>query len=156
MARGILTLGYRPRCYLERVILGQTKGPSSNQDLYGVCRRGWSKSSDTSFDGASTTAAAYDKDSVMPSTAKGKRDTCEARIDARTQYNLIERITREDHPTKQYFAFANTVPSITTRRFKGMVGLASSSNRQARGTIVLHARFHEQDALLQQMTTGSW
>ena len=117
--------------------------------------------------GASGTIAkamsAYDKDfsdAIYGKEAKG-RYVCEARIDKMLEheYNLIEeRITREDHPTKQYFAFANTVATINyhkTIEGHGWFGMRfqTAPNKPA-NTVILHARFHEPDALLQHASIG--
>ena len=65
------------------------------------------------------------------------RYVCEARIDKMLdhEYNLIEeRITREDHPTKQYFAFADTVATINyhkTIQGHGWFGIRSKRPQRA-------------------------
>ena len=109
------------------------------------------------------TISAYDKDfsdAIYGKEAKG-RYVCEARIDKMLdhEYNLIEeRITREDHPTKQYFAFADTVATINyhkTIQGHGWFGIRFQTSAESEPSeIILHARFHEQDALLQQQTAG--
>ena len=159
---------------LERVILSAKQKAlriNLNQDLYGTFAEiGAGQEVVRHFfraGGASGTIAkaisAYDKDfsdAIYGKEAKG-RYVCEARIDKMLEheYNLIEeRITREDHPTKQYFAFANTVATINyhkTIQGHGWFGIKFQTGAdKPANTIVLHARFHEQDALLQQMTTG--
>ena len=159
---------------LERVILSAKQKAlriNLNQDLYGTFAEiGAGQEVVRHFfraGGASGTIAkaisAYDKDfsdAIYGKEAKG-RYVCEARIDKMLEheYDLIEeRITREDHPTKQYFTFANTVATINyhkTTQGHGWFGVKfQSAPDKAANTIVLHARFHEQDALLQQMTTG--
>ncbi len=159
---------------LERVILSAKQKAlriNLNQDLYGTFAEiGAGQEVVRHFfraGGASGTIAkaisAYDKDfsdAIYGKEAKG-RYVCEARIDKMLEheYNLIEeRITRKDHPTKQYFAFANTVATINyhkTIQGHGWFGIKFQTGAdKPANTIVLHARFHEQDALLQQMTTG--
>ncbi|MEC8402027.1 MAG: TonB-dependent receptor [Bacteroidota bacterium] len=159
---------------LERVILSAKQKAlriNLNQDLYGTFAEiGAGQEVVRHFfraGGASGTIAktisAYDKDfsdAIYGKEAKG-RYVCESRIDKMLEheYNLIEeRITREDHPTKQYFAFANTVATINyhkTTQGHGWFGIKFQTSASSEpNTIVLHARFHEQDALLQQQTTG--
>ena len=113
---------------MERVILSAKQKAlriNLNPDLYGTFAEiGAGQEVVRHFfraGGASGTIAktisAYDKDfsdAIYGKEAKG-RYVCEARIDKMLahEYNLIEeRITREDHPTKQYFAFADTVATI--------------------------------------------
>ena len=159
---------------LERVILSAKQKAlriNLNQDLYGTFAEiGAGQEVVRHFfraGGASGTIAktisAYDKDfsdAIYGKEAKG-RYVCESRIDKMLEheYGLIEeRITRDDHPTKQYFAFANTVATINyhkTTQGHGWFGIKFQTSASSEpNTIVLHARFHEQDALLQQQTTG--
>ena len=159
---------------LERVILSAKQKAlriNLNQDLYGTFAEiGAGQEVVRHFfraGGASGTIAktisAYDKDfsdAIYGKEAKG-RYVCESRIDKMLdhEYGLIEeRITRKDHPTKQYFAFANTVATINyhkTSQGHGWFGIKFQTSASSEpNTVVLHARFHEQDALLQQQTTG--
>ena len=113
---------------LKRVILSAKQKAlriNLNQDLYGTFAEiGAGQEVVRHFfraGGASgtivKTISAYDKDfsdAIYGKEAKG-RYVCESRIDKMLEheYGLIEeRITRDDHPTKQYFAFANTVATI--------------------------------------------
>jgi len=73
--------------------------------------------------------------------------------------NLIEeRILREKHPNKIYFAYANTVATIDfAKKYKGhgWVGIRFQTNPdEPYSEIILHIRFHETEALLQQHTLG--
>ena len=159
---------------LERVILSAKQKAlriNLNQDLYGTFAEiGAGQEVVRHFfraGGASGTIAktisAYDRDfsdAIYGKEAKG-RYVCESRIDKMLEheYNLIEeRITRDDHPTKQYFAFANTVATINyhkTTQGHGWFGIKFQTSATSEpNSIVLHARFHQQDALLQQQTTG--
>ena len=159
---------------LERVILSAKQKAlriNLNPDLYGTFAEiGAGQEVVRHFfraGGASGTIAktisAYDKDfsdAIYGKEAKG-RYVCEARIDKMLdhEYNLIEeRITREDHPRKQYFAFADTVATINyhkTIQGHGWFGIRFQTSAESEPSeIILHARFHEQDALLQQQTAG--
>lgn len=159
---------------LERVILSAKQKAlrvNLNADLYGTFAEiGAGQEVVRHFfraGGASGTIAktisAYDKDfsdAIYGKEVKG-RYVCESRIDKMLdhEYNLIEeRITRDDHPTKQYFAFADTVATINyhkTIQGHGWFGIKfQTAADKEPNEIVLHARFHEQDALLQQQTTG--
>lgn len=142
-----------------------------NQDLYGTFAEiGAGQEVVRHFfraGGASGTIAktisAYDKDfsdAIYGQEAKG-RYVCESRLVKMLdyEYNLIEdRLSRAQHPTKHFFAFANTVATINyhkTIQGHGWFGLKFQSSPEApANTVLLHARLHEQDALLQQQTTG--
>lgn len=75
------------------------------------------------------------------------------------EMNLIEqRISREKHPNKLFFSFANTVATIDfAKQYKGhgWVGIKYQiTPDEDYNEIVLHVRFHENDARLQQNTLG--
>ena len=113
--------------------------------------------------GASGTIAkamsAYDKDfsdSIYGVEDDGRYVT-EARLRKMLSHemNLIEkRITRDKHPNKMFFTFANTVATIDfAKKFKGhgWVGIKYQLDAdQEYNEIVLHLRFKETDARLQQ------
>lgn len=117
--------------------------------------------------GASGTIAkamsAYDKDfsdAIYGKEAKG-RYVCKPRLVNMLihEYRLIEeRLKRTDHPTKTFFSYANTIATINfskTVQGHGWMGVKfQTSPEKEPNQIILHARFHEQDALLQQATTG--
>lgn len=142
-----------------------------NQDLYGTFAEiGAGQEVVRHFfraGGASGTIAktisAYDKDfsdAIYGQEKKG-RYVCESRLVKMLdyEYDLIEdRLSREEHPTKHFFAFANTVATINyhkTTQGHGWFGLKFQTNHDSHpNTVLLHARLHEQDALLQQQTTG--
>jgi hypothetical protein len=73
--------------------------------------------------------------------------------------NLIEqRLTRDKHPEKLFFSYANTVATIDfAKKFKGhgWVGLRFQIDPKGEyNEIILHIRFKENDARLQQETLG--
>jgi len=117
--------------------------------------------------GASGTIAkamsAYDKDfsDAIYGIENDRRYVTEARLKKMLSHemSLIEaRITREKHPDKMFFSFANTVATIDfAKKYKGhgWMGIKYQIDpSQAYNEIVLHVRFHENDAKLQQETLG--
>ena len=117
--------------------------------------------------GASGTIAkamsAYDKDfsDAIYGIEDDKRYVTEARLRKMLNHevSLIEdRITRDKHPNKLFFAFANTVATIDfAKKYKGhgWVGIKYQLEpNQEYNDIVLHLRFKENDARLQQETLG--
>ncbi|AXG71701.1 hypothetical protein KORDIASMS9_03958 [Kordia sp. SMS9] len=118
--------------------------------------------------GASGTIAkamsAYDKDfsDAIYGVENDRRYVTEARLKKMLSHemSLIEaRITREKHPDKMYFSFANTVATIDfAKKYKGhgWVGIKYQIDpSQDYNEIVLHVRFQENDAKLQQETLGT-
>jgi len=117
--------------------------------------------------GASGTIAkamsAYDKDfsdAIYGKEAKG-RYVCKPRLInmINHEYRLIEeRLKRQDHPTKTFFSFANTFATINftkTVQGHGWMGVKfQTSADKEPNEIILHAKLHEMDALLQQATVG--
>tara|TARA_B100000780_G_scaffold126526_1_gene88708 strand:+ start:2977 stop:4464 length:1488 start_codon:yes stop_codon:yes gene_type:complete len=158
----------------ERVILSAKQKAlriNLNQDLYGTFAEiGAGQEVVRQFfraGGASGTIAkaisAYDKDfsDAIYGEEKNERYVCRARLEKMLQheYQLIEeRLKREHHPTKQYFAFANTVTTINfhkTTQGHGWFGVKFQTNAgNAPSEVFLHARLDETDVLQQQMTTG--
>ena len=117
--------------------------------------------------GASRTIAksmsAYDKDfsDSIYGIESDKRYVTEARLRKMLNYEMSlieERITREKHPDKLFFAFANTVATIDfAKKYKGhgWVGIKYQIEpEQDYNDIILHLRFKENDARLQQETLG--
>lgn len=117
--------------------------------------------------GASGTIAkamsAYDKDfsDAIYGIENDKRYVTEARLRKMLNHevSLIEdRITRDKHPNKLFFAFANTVATIDfAKKYKGhgWVGIKYQLEpNDEYNDIVLHLRFKENDARLQQETLG--
>ena len=75
------------------------------------------------------------------------------------EINLMEdRLSREKHPNKLFFSYANTVTTIDfAKKFKGhgWVGIRFQLDTlEGYNEIVLHLRFKETDARLQQETLG--
>lgn len=109
------------------------------------------------------TMSAYDKD--FSDAIYGEEDdgryVTESRLKRMLKHeiNLIEeRIVREKHPNKLFFAYANTVATIDfAKKYKGhgWVGLKYQVEPDGGyNEIALHIRFHENEALLQQQTLG--
>ncbi|RXP53467.1 TonB-dependent receptor [Lutibacter sp. HS1-25] len=117
--------------------------------------------------GASGTVAkamsAYDKefsDAVYGVEEDGRYVT-EERLKQMLTYEkeLIEdRLTRKNHPGKMFFSYANTVTTIDfAKKFKGhgWVGIKFQLDPlEPFNEIILHVRFKETDAKLQQETLG--
>jgi hypothetical protein len=117
--------------------------------------------------GASGTIAkamsAYDKDfsDAIYGVEKDGRYVTEERLKKMLSYEmqLIEqRISREKHPNKIFFAYANTVATIDfTKKDKGhgWLGIKFQVDpKEDYNEIILHIRFHQTDAQLQQETLG--
>ncbi len=109
------------------------------------------------------TMSAYDKDfsDAIYGIEEDGRYVTEARLIKMLSHeiNLIEeRIIRQKHPNKLFFAFANTVATIDfAKQYKGhgWVGIRYQVDpKEAYNEITLHVRFHENDAQLQQITLG--
>ena len=107
--------------------------------------------------------SAYDKDfsDAIYGIEDDKRYVTEARLRKMLDHeiNLIEqRITRDKHPHKMFFSYANTVATIDfAKKYKGhgWVGIKYQVDaEQEYNEIVLHIRFKENDARLQQETLG--
>lgn len=107
--------------------------------------------------------SAYDKDfsdSIYGIEEDGRYVT-ESRLKKMLSHevNLMEaRLTREKHPHKMFFSYANTVATIDfAKQFKGhgWVGIRYQLDpTQAYNEIIIHIRFKETDARLQQETLG--
>ena len=117
--------------------------------------------------GASGTIAkamsAYDKDfsDAIYGIENDKRYVTEDRLRKMLNHEVSlmeERITRDNHPNKIFFSYANTVATIDfAKKFKGhgWVGIKYQVGPdQQYNDIVLHVRFKETDARLQQETLG--
>ncbi len=118
--------------------------------------------------GASGTIAkamsAYDKDfsDAVYGIEHDRKYVTEARLKKMLAYEtelLENRISREKHPNKMYFTYANTVATIDfAKKYKGhgWVGIKYQVEPQGGfNEIIIHVRFHENDASLQQLTLGS-
>lgn len=109
------------------------------------------------------TMSAYDKDfsDAIYGVEDDKRYVTESRLRKMLDHEttLIEnRILRDKHPNKLFFTYANTVTTIDfAKRYKGhgWVGIKYQLKPDAAyNKIVLHIRFKENDARLQQNTLG--
>lgn len=118
--------------------------------------------------GASGTIAkamsAYDKDfsDAIYGIGEDGRYVTEERLKTmlRHEMKLMEqRISREKHPNKIFFAYANTVATIDfAKKFKGHGWVGIRFQVEPDGgynEIILHIRFKENDARLQQLTLGT-
>lgn len=118
--------------------------------------------------GASGTIAkamsAYDKDfsDAIYGIEEDGRYVTEPRLKTmlRHEMKLMEqRISREKHPNKIFFAYANTVATIDfAKKFKGHGWVGIRFQVEPNGEyneIILHVRFKENDARLQQLTLGT-
>lgn len=109
------------------------------------------------------TISAYDKDfsdAIYGLEPQGRYVT-EARLKAMLNHesSLIEkRISREKHPNKLFFSYANTVATIDfAKKYKGHGWLGirfQAEPRQEYSEIIIHVQFHETNAALQQITLG--
>ena len=107
--------------------------------------------------------SAYDKDfsdAVYGIESDGRYVT-ESRLKKMLSHevNLIEqRLSREKHPNKMFFSYANTVATIDfAKQFKGhgWVGISYQIEPdEDYNEIILHIRFKETDVRLQQETLG--
>jgi hypothetical protein len=117
--------------------------------------------------GASGTIAkamsAYDKDfsDAIYGVEEDGRYVTENRLKKMLTYEIEiieERLSRKTHPDKIFFSYANTVTTIDfVKRFKGhgWVGIKFQLDPlEDYSEIVLHVRFKETDAKLQQETLG--
>ena len=160
---------------LDRVVLSPAQKSlriNLNKDIYGTFAEiGAGQEVVRHFfraGGASGTIAkamsAYDKDfsdAIYGKEEKG-RYVCKARVDnmLNHEYRLIEeRLNRDDHPTKEFFSYANTFATINfqkTIQGHGWMGVKfqSAANREP-NVVIIHARLHESDVLLQQATVGT-
>ncbi|MGB0837283.1 MAG: TonB-dependent receptor [Flavobacteriaceae bacterium] len=117
--------------------------------------------------GASGTIAkamsAYDKDfsDAIYGTEEDRRYVTEKRLQKMLRYEIDiieERLSRKKHSDKIFFSYANTVTTIDfAKKFKGhgWVGIRFQLDPlEDYNEIVLHLRFKETDAKLQQETLG--
>lgn len=117
--------------------------------------------------GASGTIAkamsAYDKDfsDAIYGIESDKRYVTENRLRKMVdhEYNLIEqRLSRDKHPEKNFFTYANTIATINfskTFMGHGWMGLRfQTAPNKKPNEIILHVRMHETEAKYQQETIG--
>ena len=110
------------------------------------------------------TISAYDKDfsDAIYGVEDDGRYVTESRLKKMLSHEIDlieERIARENHPNKMFFAYANTVATIDfAKKYKGHGWVGIRYEVEPYGgynEIVLHIRFHENEAQLQQMTLGT-
>ena len=110
------------------------------------------------------TISAYDKDfsDAIYGIEKDARYVTEDRLKSMLEHEtkLIEqRISREKHPDKLFFSYANTVATIDfAKKYKGhgWLGLKFQTKpREEYSEIIMHVQFHENNAALQQITLGT-
>ncbi|MEX0288702.1 MAG: TonB-dependent receptor [Flavobacteriaceae bacterium] len=119
--------------------------------------------------GASGTIAkamsAYDKafsDAIYGSEKDGRYVT-QARLKTMLSHEMSlmeERISREEHPDRLFFTYANTVATIDfSKRYKGHgwlgIRFQLDPDQKEFDEIVLHVRFKQNEARLQQETLGT-
>lgn len=109
------------------------------------------------------TMSAYDKDfsDAIYGVEEDGRYVTEARLIKMLSHEIQlveERIDREKHPNKLFFSYANTVATIDfAKQYKGhgWVGIRYQLDpKEPYNEIILHIRFHENDAQQQQVTLG--
>lgn len=107
--------------------------------------------------------SAYDKDfsDAIYGNEENNRYVCEPRLRKMInhEYGLIEqRLDREKHPSKKFFAYANTIATIDFHKKyqgHGWMGIKfQTSPEKAPNELILHVQLHEKDAALQQETIG--
>lgn len=107
--------------------------------------------------------SAYDKDfsDAIYGEEEDKRYVTEPRLTKMLKHEMRlmeERLSRDKHPDKLFFSYANTVATIDfAKQFKGhgWVGIRFQMDPlEDYNEIVLHLRFKETDATLQQETLG--
>lgn len=109
------------------------------------------------------TISAYDKDfsDAIYGVEKDGRYVTESRLKKMLSHEIDlieERINRENHPNKMFFAYANTVATIDfAKKYlgHGWVGIRfQTAPHEDYSEIILHIRFKENEAVLQQQTLG--
>ena len=108
--------------------------------------------------------SAYDKDfsDAIYGMEEDKRYVTQTRLQTMLSHEIDlmeDRLSRQKHPNKLFFSYANTVTTIDfARQFKGhgWVGIRFQLDPlEGYNEIVLHLRFKETDARLQQETLGA-
>ena len=107
--------------------------------------------------------SAYDKDfsDAIYGLEEDKRYVTQPRLQRMLGHEISlmeDRLSRQKHPDKLFFSYANTVTTIDfAKKFKGhgWVGIRFQLDPLEKyNEIVLHLRFKEKDARLQQETLG--
>lgn len=118
--------------------------------------------------GASGTIAkamsAYDKDfsDAIYGVEEDGRYVTESRLKKMLNHemeHIVQRISREQHPNRLFFSYANTVATIDfTKRYlgHGWIGIRYQLDpyQKELNEIILHIRFKQNEARLQQETLG--
>lgn len=109
------------------------------------------------------TMSAYDKDfsDAIYGVEPDGRYVTESRLKRMLSHEIRlieERIVRQKHPNKMFFAYANTVATIDfAKKYlgHGWVGIRFQTDaNEDYSEILLHIRFKETEAVLQQQTLG--
>lgn len=109
------------------------------------------------------TISAYDKDfsDAIYGLESTGRYVSEVRLKSMIDYEsklIEERISREKHPDKLFFSYANTVATIDwAKKYKGHGWLGirfQTKPREEYSNIILHVQFHENSAVHQQISLG--
>lgn len=107
--------------------------------------------------------SAYDKDfsDAIYGKEEKNRYVCESRLKKMISHEfglITERLDREKHPNKRFFAFANTVTTVDFRRTStghGWIGILFQRNPDEEPSeVILHVRLHGTDAKIQQERLG--
>lgn len=108
--------------------------------------------------------SAYDKDfsDAIYGTESKNRYVTQNRLRKMLRYEVTlieERLPRENNPGRKFFSYANTVTTINfdkTTKGHGWVGIRfQKEENEDYNEIVIHVKFKEYDATLQQETLGS-
>ena len=109
------------------------------------------------------TLSAYDKDfsDAIYGIENDHRYVTEIRLKSMLRYEtglIEERISREKHPDKLFFSYANTVATIDwAKKYKGHGWLGvrfQTKPKEEYSEIILHVQFHENNAAQQQLSLG--
>lgn len=107
--------------------------------------------------------SAYDKDfsNAIYGPEPGNRFVCESRLKNMLghEYGLmIDRLSRQDHPSKKFFTFANTIATSTYERphkGHGWIGVRFQVGpEEPTNDVIIHVRLHDPDISLQQENIG--
>ncbi|HSP13064.1 MAG TPA: hypothetical protein VLO29_11110 [Salegentibacter sp.] len=109
------------------------------------------------------TISAYDKDfsDAIYGLESTGRYVSDVRLKSMLDYEsklIEERISREKHPDKLFFSYANTVATIDwAKKYKGHGWLGirfQTKPKEEYSNIILHIQFHENSAVHQQISLG--
>ena len=117
--------------------------------------------------GASQTIAkamsAYDKDfsNAIYGKEPNNRFVCESRLKNMLSHEyglIVDRLSRQDHPTKKFFTFANTMAASTYEKphsGHGWIGVRfQTAPDRPTNDVIIHVRLHDPDISLQQESVG--